>query len=748
MRSRAALALSLFALLLAAYLLAYSGDVQSSDELSMFCVTRSLATRGATDTDAIRWMGLQQGTYGRDRHLYSKYGLGTSLAATPLYALARVSPFDLGAVQTTWLLNAILTALTGALVFLCVLKLGYGDGPALATGLLYGLGTLAAVYSQSFFSEPLSALGLLAAFYFLLRFRDGRRSRNAALPLCCASGTMTRQSRTIVAGAALGLALLARASNAVVAPVFGLYLLASCWPSRPLAWRRWVARAWQPILAFMVPLVLGALIVAAYNLLRYGNPLQTGYHPLETFSTPFFTGLAGLLFSPGKSLFLYSPILVLSVAAFPAFFRRCREEALLVGGVLAAHVLLYAPWFVWHGGHCWGPRFLVPTLPFLALALAPVLVWAARSPWRIALVGALALVSVAVQALGLAASFDRFFETMDGLGFPLYDPRLFFDPAYSPLAWQVRFVLAGDWFPAWTREGWALLPPLALCALTLGVLVLAWRGAGRRTLGLVSLGLVVAGAVASLTLVAGLYPDPRPPRSAYRDLTRALDDLAQPGDAVVLNAPARTAVLLEYLRSPVPVLGLHEPGEPSSEAEAALAQYTTAYRRVWLVSDEAVPAAGLDGWLSARGYKALTARYGLAGLALYAFPAEPPAMPALDVTLGEQITLVRGGAAARVTPGDVLPVAVTWRPAGPWPDELHLLVQLFAADGSLLVQQDWALAPAGETTTRMGLLIPADAAPGTYRLAARVYRAADGQRLTTPAGEEAVPLGQVAISGP
>jgi hypothetical protein len=105
MRARAASAMSLFALLLAVYLLAYSGEVQSSDELSMFCVTQSLATRGTTDTEAIRWMGLQPGTYGLDGRLYSKYGLGTSLAAVPLCALGRFLPIGLGAVQTTCIVN-------------------------------------------------------------------------------------------------------------------------------------------------------------------------------------------------------------------------------------------------------------------------------------------------------------------------------------------------------------------------------------------------------------------------------------------------------------------------------------------------------------------------------------------------------------------------------------------------------------------------------------------------------------------
>jgi len=737
---------ALFALLLAAYLLAYSGEVQSSDELSMFCVTRSLATQITSNTDAIRWMGLQQGAYGPDGHLYAKYGLGTSLIATPLYIASQT--LALGAVQMTWLLNAVLTALTGVLVFLSARSLGYRDGVALVTGLLYGLCTPAAVYSQSFFSEPLAAGGLLAAGYFLLQFHHRRRAVVA-----------------VAAGTALGLALLARISNLIVVPILGLYLLTQCGPPHlagrsergedtPGRWWRWLVRAWGPGLAFVVPLVLGALVVAGYNWLRYGHPFQTGYHPLETFSTPFLTGLVGLLFSPGKGLFLYAPVLVLAVVACPTFFRRHRAEALMVGGVLAAHLLLYSPWFVWHGGHCWGPRFLVPTLPFLALALAPAVAWAAWSRWGLALLSALALLSGTVQALGLAVSFDRFFETMDSLGFPLYDQRLFFDPVYSPLIWQVRFLLAGDWLPAWTRQSEALLPPLALLVLAGGTLLLAWRGIGPRwrvLLRLLGPALAVTSLAAPLALVAALYPDPRSPRPAYRELTHMLDRLARPGDAVILNAPARTATLLEYLRAPLPVLGLHEPGAPSPEAEVALRSYAATHPRLWLVSDETISsAAGLDDWLSARGYKSLSTRFEPAGLALYVFPAELPLPRALGITLGERITLVAVRAAGSAVPGEVVPVAITWRPAAAWhtPEQLHLLVQLFGPDGMLLAQQDWTLTQEEETTTRLGLLLPAPAASGVYRLEARVYRPQDGQRLTTSAGQEAIYLGDVLIAGP
>jgi hypothetical protein len=734
MRSRTVLGIALFAVLLAAYLLAYNGEVQASDELSMFCVTHSLVTRGTTTTDAIRWMGLHQGAYGPDGHLYSKYGLGTSLAAAPLVALARLPLLDLGAVRTAALLNSFLTALAGLLLLWYVIQLGYGEGIALAAGLLYGLATLAAAYSPSFFSEPLSALSLLAAGTLLLRFRTTARTRYALL-----------------AGAALGVALLTRIANGLVVPLFGAVLLASCRSGRSPGLRRWMVRSWRPALAFTLPLISGALVVAAYNLARFGDPLQTGYHALETFSNPWLEGLVGLLFSPGKGLFLYSPVLILAVASFPAFLRRHRAEALLAGGIPAAYALLYASWFAWHGGHAWGPRFLVPALPFLVLALVPSLTWASQSPWRKLLVGVLALASGLVQVLGVAVRVDRFFDmVMYDWGLPVYDPRLFFDPAYSPLLWQVRLLARGPLAPVWTHNRWLLLPALMLLVLALGTMGWAWRGLGRRGARRLGLALAVTCLVAPLATVALLVRDPRPPRPGYRDLAASLDSLAQPGDAVLLNASTRTTLLLDTLLTPVPVLGLHEEGTLSPASQVALRQYTAAHRRLWLVTDETVPAAELRAWLEARGYRTLAARYSPAALTLYAFPGEQPSPQVLDVTLDGRITLVSGGVAAHATPDEVLPVVVQWRPATNWDaaENLHLLVQLFGTDETLLVQQDWALIQQEETTFRMGLSVPGQVDPGTYRLEARVYRDEDGLRLTAPGGEEAVLLGGVRISGP
>ena len=52
---RAVLALSIFFLSLSLYLLSYSGNFHSSDEVSMYAVTESLAQRGEFQINKIAW---------------------------------------------------------------------------------------------------------------------------------------------------------------------------------------------------------------------------------------------------------------------------------------------------------------------------------------------------------------------------------------------------------------------------------------------------------------------------------------------------------------------------------------------------------------------------------------------------------------------------------------------------------------------------------------------------------------------
>src|SRR5262249_41636032 len=82
--------------------------------------------------------------------------------------------------------------------------------------------------------------------------------------------------------------------------------------------------------------------------------------------------LPGLLVSPGRGLFVYSPVLAFSLVGIVF---ACRREGDRLIRAIALGVLLvlgvYSRWWVWWGGASYGPRMLADLTPLLVFAIHP-----------------------------------------------------------------------------------------------------------------------------------------------------------------------------------------------------------------------------------------------------------------------------------------------------------------------------------------------------------------------------------------
>jgi hypothetical protein len=605
------LALALLFFLLSVYLLTYSGALHSSDGQAMFSVAESLVRRGDYDINQIRWMGLQQGDFGLDGDLYCHKGLPTSLLTIPLVWVGMVVP-SWGVVQTGMLFNVIVTAVTGVLIFLYVRRLGYSPRTSVIGSLVFGLGTMAWPYAKYFFSEPLSALSLVAAAHFLLHLAPAERMRSNV-------------KLTLLSGFFLGLAIAARFANVVLVPLFLGALVAYLLRAEGLtegsnvrANRSHVlSMTWAQVVAFALPLVLWALLVAAYNYLRFGNPLTTGYLSLEeSFSTPWATGILGLLISPGRSIFLYSPILLALIPSWPRLFRRHRLEAIFLGLISLSYLLVYAKWFMWHGGFAWGPRFLVPTLPLLVIMMSP-LMERLNGKW-IAAFSALFALSMAVQVLGLSVHFIHHQEVLLATGLPLFDPITFLHPRYSQLWGTLALLRPENLDFAWVQTSprvevdWlALTNNVVLVILCGWGLILALRHSEihlrQKLYVFVLLPLLLIGATA--VSLARYKIDGH---GDYVRMLQFLETSSRPGDAILQN----------HYKGHLPSYGLFEGEQPLSEdTESLLTRLAGAHSRFWLIPDRLPPhLSSLDRWFTERGYSATHHSFGSERLTLYEKP--------------------------------------------------------------------------------------------------------------------------------
>ena len=341
----------IFLLLFCCYLITYTGAIQSSDGLAMFTTAESLVRYGGVDSDQIQWIGLGQGLYGSDGRLYSGKGLGMLLVSVPLVWLAHVWP-AIGLVQAALLVTPLFTAWTGALVFQAGRLLGWGRRVAVLTALLYGLATPAWAYTQTHFSDPVSAWGLFLTLYLLLCYARERRP-----------------SLLVFAGLSWALAYLTRPINLLTLPLYAGALLYILEPAglrvtlrevvarrRPdlRPWRAYLVRDRNAWLSFAVPVVEAGILSLLWNWVRYGNAWDIGYASDAGFYGDWLFDVWGLIASPGRGLIWYTPALWLAVIGGRWFWRRRRGLLLFCLSLSVLYIAVYAKWHSWHGGWAWG----------------------------------------------------------------------------------------------------------------------------------------------------------------------------------------------------------------------------------------------------------------------------------------------------------------------------------------------------------------------------------------------------------
>ncbi len=428
----------LFFSLLAVYLITASGRIDSGDGLAVFAVSQSLLEgRGAAvsppDLDEIVLdaqghplgrrgdLGVEDGysIRGRQGNYYSPTGLGQSLWILPLMVLGQIVASITRWASVQWamqfaasmLFGPVVSAGGGLLVYLTGRRLSLAPRTAMALAVVYAFGTMAWVYAKSFFADSLIALLLLLAFYTLVSYRYDRR------PVWLWIG-----------GASLGYAILTKPASLINVPVLLVYLLyvARAEPRRALL---------SYLLAFAIPVAIGVGGLMSYNWWRFGSPLDNGYRN-SNWTFPFLLGLYGLVASPGKGYLLYNPISLGAIAAAPAFWRRYRPEAWVIIGVIAVNLLFLATFDHWHGGGCWGPRYLLPITSFAILPLGNLLERVSSKKLLNLLLATLIACSIVIQIPAVFVNFGRYLQSVYDLSAEQYFQRIMFQVTYSPLIGQ------------------------------------------------------------------------------------------------------------------------------------------------------------------------------------------------------------------------------------------------------------------------------------------------------------------------
>ena len=290
----------------------------------------------------------------KNNHVLSFYGIVPGLLNVPAYLIADALGLDLLANRarlTKWT-TGVVSALSVAFMYLVSARICAQRRSALLISLLYAFATCCwSVTANTLWWNGPSLLFLSIALMLLLQPNSG------LAPLC---------------GFFLGMAVWNRPTNIAFALPLATYMLLYN-GNRKL---------------FVASAAVPAILMAWYSYVYWGDIWTLGQgHRLGTheFSGSILNGIAGLLFSPSRGLFIYSPIFLFSLPVLVgALFRRELPPLyryLSIG--LLLDLLLTAKWRVWWGGWSFGYRMLIELLPGLTVLLA--LAWERKiaTRWRL-----------------------------------------------------------------------------------------------------------------------------------------------------------------------------------------------------------------------------------------------------------------------------------------------------------------------------------------------------------------------------
>jgi hypothetical protein len=371
---------------------------------------------------------------------FGVFPLGNVVAMAPGYLAYKLfakfpnAPNELLFRYTSHLPTSLLVAGACVLFFSLCRRQGASERAAFWLSLALGTTTVLVIYARSPFSEALQTL----AFTWVVE-------------RAFAVGDKLTKRGAFFLGTACGLLFNTKLVYAISIPVVPIYII--------LRHRREWRKLLPALAAAAIPMLLLSSLALYHNWYKTRTLFDTGYNiPGGVFSGDAYAALVGFFFSTGKSIFLYSPLLVLGVIAWPHFFRTHRPRALFLLALSAVVVLGNAKFRYWHADYCWGPRLLVPLTPAWVLPAAdwigPALA-RGRQKLRAIGVGALVGAGLYVQLLGASFYWDHYIRiaiaVKDQTGASgWYGEDLHhchFIPQFSPLvghAWLLRHRLLSD----------------------------------------------------------------------------------------------------------------------------------------------------------------------------------------------------------------------------------------------------------------------------------------------------------------
>jgi hypothetical protein len=361
-----------------------SGEIGSSDSQHRLQATHSFWTSAPP---VLPQEYPEFGIHGRGGKLYGWYGIGQSLLLLPSdmigtwmerlplfrnYRNAQIDP-TVRNIVVTYSTNTLICILSVLVCFRFLRRLRFTMNQAIAGALALLFGTTFLHYTQNMMENNLILLLTLTGICFQYEWLRTGRWRYLLIGSLAFAANLTVRLTT--------------ALDIMAAALFVVLLL---WiedsRGRDLVRKLSVyARTATPCYA------LGLLVDRLYQYARFGSFWNTyisvfaaEQHKIDPtlaaafpWTTPLRVGILGPLISPEKSIFLFDPLLILSLLLAVFLWRRLAPEIkayLSAGFVLVAlYILFYARFYDWSGDFAWGDRYVSTAVQMVAFLSVPLL---------------------------------------------------------------------------------------------------------------------------------------------------------------------------------------------------------------------------------------------------------------------------------------------------------------------------------------------------------------------------------------
>jgi hypothetical protein len=389
------------------------GHLDWRDGVEAFVVTESMVLKNSakfhSDVPSVRELYADTWLSKYDlfsQPTYTPRSLLLSAIAIPFYysatAVLLVSPI----LAAGLFVNSVIISLISLVIFLFSLEMYSSKRLAFVLSIIFSVCSFIWPYNTSLYPQPLQALLLIAPAYFLYksvhfnptficsyskqRYKNGSGDNNERRALVHNS----------LAGTILGLSVFAHPSSLIAIPGFILYAVISA------VWQRK-----KRLVYFLVSLAAVLTFIAFVNYIRFGTFTEFGYYTQGSIDVHGgWEGLLGLWISPGFGILFYFPPAIL----LPLSLKRLigsKENRWLsfliiyIVGVfwLFVGTLSYDEPTSWSGAIAWGPRYMIPLLPFIVVSFGSILTRMRRTDLyslKVSVVIALCVSGFAINLIG------------------------------------------------------------------------------------------------------------------------------------------------------------------------------------------------------------------------------------------------------------------------------------------------------------------------------------------------------------